>query len=117
MQIGNTSQMMGIKISYINNQQQLAEILVILKQQTCLAVDSEFYRQSTYYPQLCLLQVAFTHKKQNHIVLIDCLADLCLLDFWQIILDEKIIKIMHSALQDVQIFYHYILSNSYIFLS
>jgi len=96
------------KISYINNQQQLAEILVILKQQTCLAVDSEFYRQSTYYPQLCLLQVAFTHKKQVNIVLIDCLADLCLLDFWQIILDEKIIKIMHSALQDVQIFYHYI---------
>ena len=96
------------KISYINTQQQLAEILVILKQQTCLAMDTEFYRQNTYYPQLCLLQVAFTYKKQTNVVLIDCLADLCLLDFWQIILDEKIIKIMHSALQDVQIFYHYI---------
>lgn len=96
------------KISYIESQQQLAEILVLLKQQTCLAIDTEFYRQSTYYPELCLLQVAFNHKKQTNVVLIDCLANLCLADFWQLILDEKITKIMHSALQDVQIFYRYI---------
>jgi ribonuclease D len=96
------------KISYINNQVQLNEILLLLKQQHYLAIDTEFYRQNTYYPQLCLLQVAFLYKKQTNIVLIDCLTDLCLVDFWQIILDEKIIKIMHSALQDVQIFYNYI---------
>lgn len=96
------------KISYINNQQQLTEVLVLLKQQTHLAIDTEFYRQNTYYPELCLLQIAFSHKKQTHIMLIDCLVDLCLTDFWQIILDEKITKIMHSALQDLQIFYRYI---------
>ena len=95
------------KISYINNQQQLNEILALLKQQTYLAIDTEFYRQNTYYPELCLLQVAFSHKKQTNIILIDCLVNLCLADFWQLILDEKITKIMHSALQDVQIFYRY----------
>ena len=73
------------KISYINNQQQLNEILALLKQQTYLAIDTEFYRQNTYYPELCLLQVAFSHKKQTNIILIDCLVNLCLADFWQLI--------------------------------
>jgi ribonuclease D len=91
------------KIFYIDDQQKLDELIEKIWQQTHIAIDTEFYRKSTYYPKLCLIQI----EVNKSIFLIDCLCGLDLQGLWQIIASNKICKILHSGSQDVQIFYQY----------
>lgn len=67
-----------------------------------LAVDTEFMRDRTYYPQLCLIQVCHG---QNAAV-IDAQAKALDLDpLFDLFEDPKIIKVFHSASQDMEVFY------------
>ncbi|NNC36900.1 MAG: ribonuclease D [Hyphomonadaceae bacterium] len=67
-----------------------------------LVVDTEFMRESTFYSQLCLIQVAIP----NDEAIIDPMADgIDLASFLALLLDEKITKVMHAARQDMEIFY------------
>lgn len=73
-----------------------------LKGHTWLAVDTEFERVSTYYPELCLLQVA-----NNEItVVIDPLAITHLEPLYDVLYDPSITKVFHAARQDLEIFFH-----------
>ncbi len=68
-----------------------------------LAVDTEFMRERTYYPQLCLLQIS----DGITAVAIDPLAKgLDLAPIWQLMRDEAIIKVFHAGHQDMEIFLH-----------
>jgi len=68
-----------------------------------VTVDTEFMRDSTYWPRLCLVQVAGPEQAAA----IDPLADgLDLAPFWSLLADESILKVMHAARQDVEIFQH-----------
>ena len=67
-----------------------------------LALDSEFIRDKTYYPHLCLLQVAHEH----NIACIDPLVLDHLDPLLELIYDPTITKILHSAQQDLEIFFH-----------
>jgi len=68
-----------------------------------ITVDTEFIREKTYYPQLCLIQVG-TNKKAW---IIDALAkNLDLTAFFDILKNKKIIKVFHACRQDIEIFYH-----------
>ncbi len=68
-----------------------------------LCVDTEFMRESTFYSILCLIQIA-TDKDD---AIIDPLSDdIDLTPLIKLLLDEKIIKVMHAARQDMEIFYH-----------
>ena len=66
-----------------------------------LTVDTEFIRERTYYPQLCLIQIS----DGNEAVCIDPLAkDMELDSLWELMRDEAIVKVFHAAHQDLEIF-------------
>lgn len=66
-----------------------------------LAIDTEFMRERTYYPQLCLIQVGDGTKA----VAIDPLAqDIDLEPLWSLMRDKNIIKVFHAGNQDMEIF-------------
>lgn len=72
-----------------------------LKGQPFVAVDTEFMRETTYWPKLCLIQAASPSAEAT----IDPLAEgLDLEPFLQILRDESILKVFHAARQDVEIF-------------
>ncbi|HSV03398.1 MAG TPA: ribonuclease D [Phenylobacterium sp.] len=80
---------------------ELAAFCDKLKGQSFVAVDTEFMRETTYWPRLCLIQAAAPSAE----TVIDPLAETMDLEpFLQILRDEKILKVFHAARQDVEIF-------------
>ncbi|MDG2522341.1 ribonuclease D [Caulobacter segnis] len=72
-----------------------------IKGQPFVAVDTEFMRETTYWPKLCLIQAATPDIE----AVIDPLADgIDLTPFLDILRDESILKVFHAARQDVEIF-------------
>lgn len=68
-----------------------------------IAVDTEFMRDTTYWPKLCLVQLA----GESNAVAVDCLApDLDLAPLLELMSDFGLLKVFHSARQDLEIFYH-----------
>lgn len=68
-----------------------------------IAVDTEFMRETTYWPQLCLVQVA---GPERHAA-IDPLADgIDLAPLFELMLDPSLVKVFHAARQDLEIFLH-----------
>ena len=65
-----------------------------------VTVDTEFLRETTYYPKLCLIQMA----SPDEIVLVDPLADgMDLAPFFALMADERVVKVFHAARQDLEI--------------
>jgi ribonuclease D len=72
-----------------------------LKGQPFIAVDTEFMRETTYWPKLCLIQVA----SPEHGACIDPMADdIDLTPLLDILRDASVQKVFHAARQDVEIF-------------
>lgn len=67
-----------------------------------LALDTEFMRDQTYWPKLCLIQVATPDTE----AIIDPLGDIDLTSFYEILKAPKITKVLHAARQDIEIFFH-----------
>ena len=68
-----------------------------------IAVDTEFMREQTFWPRLCLIQIAGGDTE----VLIDSMApDIDLKHFFDLMVDESVVKVFHSARQDVEIVHH-----------
>ena len=66
-----------------------------------LALDTEFVRIRTYYPELCLIQVAAA----GQLACIDPLAGMSLDPLLELLHDGTITKVMHAARQDLELFY------------
>src|SRR5438270_8859120 len=87
----------------ITTTQQLAEICARLSRHPFVTVDTEFLRESTYYPQLCVAQMAST----DEAIVIDALAaGMDLAPFFGLMADENVIKVFHAARQDIEICWH-----------
>ena len=82
----------------IATQTALTEFVGHLRSAGSFAYDSEFIGEMSYLPKLCLIQVA-THER---IGLIDALAGLDLTEFWQLIADPSLEKIVHAGQQDLE---------------
>lgn len=68
-----------------------------------VTVDTEFLRESTYYPILCVVQIA----SRDEAVVIDALAPgIDLAPFLALMTDEKVLKVFHAARQDIEIVWH-----------
>ncbi|MGB5438420.1 MAG: ribonuclease D [Gammaproteobacteria bacterium] len=67
-----------------------------------IALDTEFLREKTYYPKLCLVQIA----TPEVVACIDPLALTDLTPLLEVLFDPRITKVMHAARQDMEIFYH-----------
>ncbi|MDR2587495.1 MAG: ribonuclease D [Coriobacteriales bacterium] len=86
---------------YIDTQQALEDFVVQCTAATTLAIDTEFLREKTYYPQLCLLQLA----TESQVAIIDPLASLDLQTLVPLFTDERITKVFHAGDQDRLILY------------
>ncbi len=87
----------------ITTTESLARLCAALGGDSFIAVDTEFMRETTYWPDLCLIQLA----GETHNGLIDPLApDLDLTPFFELMNNAAVLKVFHSARQDIEIMVH-----------
>lgn len=86
---------------YIDTPEQLAALCEQLRCHDWLTLDTEFLREKTYRPRLCLLQVA----NPEVIACIDPLALDDLSPLLEVLYDASITKVLHAAHQDLEIFF------------
>jgi len=87
----------------ITKTKKLAEACARLAQHPFVTVDTEFLRESTYYPKLCVAQIAST----DEAVVVDALAEgIDLKPLFHLMADENVIKVFHAARQDIEICWH-----------
>ncbi len=88
-------------IPLISSPTELATLCNKLKKHEWIAIDTEFLREKTYKPKLCLIQVA----TNTELACIDPLALDSIDPFLELLFDRNIIKVFHAAGQDLEIFY------------
>jgi ribonuclease D len=87
----------------ITRTEDLAAACAKLSKSPFIAVDSEFMREQTFWPRLCLIQIASDDTE----ILIDSLApEIDLKPFFDLMVDEDALKVFHSARQDIEIVHH-----------
>src|SRR2546421_8522749 len=87
----------------ITTTEQLADACARMSRYPFVTVDTEFLRESTYYPKLCVAQMAST----DEAVVIDALAaSLDLAPFFALMANENVLKVFHAARQDIEICWH-----------
>ena len=85
----------------ITTTEALREFCARLAAAPFVTVDTEFMRETTYWPRLCLIQAA----SATDAAIIDPMAEgLDLSPFLDLMRDESILKVFHAARQDVEIF-------------
>ncbi|WP_298745167.1 ribonuclease D [uncultured Brevundimonas sp.] len=85
----------------ITTTEALRDFCAKLANQPFITVDTEFMRETTYWPRLCLIQAA----SATDAAIIDPMAEgLDLAPFLDLLRDESILKVFHAARQDVEIF-------------
>jgi ribonuclease D len=68
-----------------------------------VTVDTEFIRETTFWPELCLIQIAWPDGE----AIVDPLSpSLDLAPFFHLMADEKVVKVFHAARQDIEIVFH-----------
>ena len=77
---------------------QLARLLEALRADGIFAYDSEFISEQSYFPQLCLVQIA----SRSTLALVDPLAALDMTPFWELLADPSVTKIVHAGDSDIE---------------
>ena len=86
----------------ITKTDELAEACEQFAKHDYVTVDTEFLRESTFWPILCLIQIAGPEDE----LIVDTMADgLDLAPFFKLMGDESIVKVFHAARQDIEIIY------------
>src|SRR3569832_2596752 len=87
----------------ITTTKELAAVCSRMAKHAFITVDTEFLRDTTYFPILCVAQMATT----DEAVVIDALADgIDLAPFFKLMANEKVLKVFHAARQDIEIVWH-----------
>ena len=82
---------------------ELAAVCARLAKHPVITVDTEFLRETTYYPLLCVVQMA----SPEEAVVIDTLAEgIDLKPFFDLMGNEAVLKVFHAARQDIEIVWH-----------
>jgi len=81
----------------------LSDFCAAMKAEDYITIDTEFMREKTYWPILCLIQVAGEKSE----AIIDPMArGLDLAPFFDLMADEKVLKVFHAGRQDIEIIHH-----------
>jgi ribonuclease D len=84
----------------ITTSEELAAVCERMAKHRYVTVDTEFLRETTYYPLLCVAQVATA----DEAVVVDALAPgINLTPFFDLLVDENVVKVFHAARQDIEI--------------
>jgi ribonuclease D len=87
----------------IATQAELEAAIDTLRASEFVTVDTEFIRETTFWPELCLIQMA----SPDAAFLIDPLAKgVELKPFFELMADESVLKVFHAARQDIEIVFH-----------
>ncbi len=87
----------------ITSTEALAAACDRLSRHDFVTVDTEFLRETTFWPKLCLIQAA----SPEEAIVVDALApDLDLAPFFRLMADERVTKVFHAARQDIEIVWH-----------
>ncbi len=87
----------------ITTTQELAAVCARMARHPFVTVDTEFLRETTYYPLLCVAQMATA----DEAVVVDALADgIDLAPFFALMTNEAVVKVFHAARQDIEIVWH-----------
>ena len=90
-------------VQVITSNRELADAVARFTRAPYVAIDTEFMRDTTYWPKLCLLQAAVP----GFAVVIDPLAEgLDLQPLYALLRNGDVVKVFHAARQDVEIFFH-----------
>lgn len=90
-------------MTLLTTTEQLAAFCNSLRGAEYVTVDTEFLREKTFWPQLCLVQLAGPHQA----VAVDPLSEeMDLAPLFDLMDDPTILKVFHAARQDVEIFHH-----------
>jgi len=82
---------------------ELAAVCARLAKHPVITVDTEFLRETTYYPLLCVVQMASAEEA----VVVDTLAHgIDLKPFFELMANEAVLKVFHAARQDIEIVWH-----------
>lgn len=87
---------------YIDDPAKLAALLTRLDKAEWVTLDTEFIREKTYYPRLCLIQIA----SSDTLACIDPLQISDLTPFIDWLNEPHRLKVLHAAWQDMEIFHH-----------
>jgi len=83
-----------------------SDLAAVCRRMAChsfVTVDTEFLRETTYYPLLCVAQMA----SPDEAVVVDALAPgIDLAPFYALMANEKVMKVFHAARQDIEIVWH-----------
>ena len=90
-------------MSLITTTKELKAFCKELEDESFITVDTEFLRDKTYFPKLCLIQVA----GKNTSYAIDNLAEgIDLQPLYDLLTNSSVLKVFHSARQDIEIIYN-----------
>ncbi len=90
-------------MSLITTTESLAEICRRLAQHPFVTVDTEFLRETTFWPKVCVIQLA----SDDEAVAVDTLAEgLDLTPFFDLMANPNVVKVFHAARQDLEIVWH-----------
>jgi ribonuclease D len=90
-------------IEWIDRTETLAALCKRLAAHPFVTVDTEFMRETTYYPKLCLVQIA----SEAEVALIDPLAPgIDLAPFFALMANQSVVKVFHAARQDIETFWN-----------
>lgn len=89
---------------WVDSDEQLAALCQQWQQQAALAIDTEFMRTSTFYPQAALFQVG----DGQGCYLIDPLAIKDFSPFQALMRDPKVVKVLHACSEDLEVFRYFL---------
>ena len=90
-------------VDVVTDSQDLRDFCNRHSQARYITVDTEFIREKTYWPKVCLIQIA----GPGDTICIDPLADeIELGPLFDLLQNEKVLKVFHAARQDMEIFFH-----------
>jgi len=82
---------------------ELVELCAELAEEPFVALDTEFMRDRTYWPKLCLIQLA---GERRHAAVDPLAAEIDLQPLFALLADPAVLKVFHAARQDIEIFHH-----------
>lgn len=93
----------GSDIDPITSTDELAAFCAALAAEPFITIDTEFIRETTYWPKLCLIQLAGKERAEA----IDPLADgIDLKPFFELMANKNVMKVFHAARQDLEIIWN-----------
>ena len=90
-------------MSLITTTEELSAVCARMAQHPYVTVDTEFLRETTFWPKLCVVQIA----SDAEAVAVDALADgIDLTPFFELMANKAVLKVFHAARQDLEIIWH-----------